>query len=163
MMQSGEPLRKEVHHLLPLPHDPWRYDMARAVDPTTPFDYILKADREEDADCVTTWKLRPLTARQLAQIEDGTGSYDPDTGHVSVLQGTVVLETLRRGLAGAENFRASDDSVIEFDTENTGKKHGQTMRAPTYAFIDKIHPDDRRELCNAITEQTRLTEADRGN
>jgi hypothetical protein len=137
--------------------------MARAVDPTTSFDYILKADREEDADCVTTWKLRPLTARQLAQIEDGTGSYDPDTGHVAVRQGTVVLETLRSGLAGVDNFLDSGDTAIEFVTENTGKRHGVNVLVPTYAFLDKIHPDDRRELCNAITEQTRLTEADRGN
>jgi len=161
MMRLGGDPAWEIHH--PLPRDPWRYDMARAIDPTVAFDYVLSADREEDADCVTTWKLRPLTARQLAQIEDGTGSYDPDTGQVAVRQGTVVLETLRNGIAGVENFLGSDDAEVEFATENVGKKYGVTIRVPTYAFLDKIHPDDRRELCNAITEQTRLSEADRGN
>ena len=146
--------------------------MPIAVDPQKPFDFILSCDRDEagapkdDASAesiserrVTRFKLKPLTVQEATSVEDGVAAWDTASGKVDVRQGTQTLTILRLGLVGWEDFYDAAGNPVPFTVANNGKTKGQV----TNATLDRLAPSWRREIAEAIMEQTRLTEDERGN
>lgn len=119
--------------------------MAIAIDPTKPFKYVLPRERGKPG--ATTWLLRCLTAGEDAAIQDEM--IDPETGKIRIRPGTGALNVLRVGLVGAEDLVDDAGNAVAFRAGDV--------------FIDRIAPEDRRTLANAITDRSRLTEDDRKN
>lgn len=120
--------------------------MAVAVDPNRTFDYVLKEDRELPAEQQTVFKLKVLSARELAGLEDSVSVMDKD-GNWQVKVGTKVLEILRLGLKGWKNLWRTSEITEPF------KGIGDES-------LDLLRPEWRRELADAITEQTNLSEGE---
>lgn len=121
--------------------------MAIAVDPNRTFDYVLKGDRKLPVEQQTVFKLKVLSAKELARLEDNISLMDLN-GVMQVKSGSIILETLRIGLRGWDTFHDKNGNLIEF-RDNNGK--------PRDDNFDLLRPEWRRELANAITEQTKLS------
>lgn len=124
--------------------------MARAIDPRKTFDYVLRRDRAlpEDAPDRTVWKLRPLTASELATIKDNAITY-VERGEAGREMRLHSASSRRRvlllGLNGWEKF-PGEDGPVKF----VGTRNGTAIEA-TDADLDRIPDEDRDELANAIT------------
>jgi len=129
--------------------------MVRAVDPRSTWDYVLLAERELPPEERTTFRLRPLTAREQAQVEDTALTTGPDGRVYSLNTGTHALTILRLGLVGWEGFADEDGRPVPFAKNGSG--------TVSEACLDAIPSRVRHELANAITEQTKVSEGDRGN
>lgn len=123
--------------------------MAIAVDPNRTFDYILKEDRDLPAEQQTVFKLKVLSARELARLEDSVSVMDKD-GNWQVKVGTKALEILSCGIKGWENLRNRAGIFIPFSGIMDNN-------------FDLLRPEWRRELADAITEQANLSEDERKN
>lgn len=123
--------------------------MPIAVDPEKTFDYILKRERSLPIEQQTIFHLKVLTARELAGIEDNVSRINTADGSMTVKTGSTILDTLKKGLRGWENFKDAQGNAVLY-RENNG--------VPRDDNFDRLLPADRRELANAITEQNRLTE-----
>jgi hypothetical protein len=121
--------------------------MVVAVDPQAPFNYILEEDRESEAP--TVFKLKALSARELARIEDGV-RLDLQRQEMTLRSGSKPLDILAAGLVGWENLKDAQGKEVPF-------------KAGDLACLDYLLPRWRGELANAITEQTRLPEAEAKN
>lgn len=132
--------------------------MAIAIDPTKPFKYVLREDR--DAERPTTWMLKPLTVGEQSRIQDAVAVYDRATEHVAVRSGTQDLEVLRLGLVGVEEFYDIDGNAVPFD-DRMDKRLNRSI--VTDAFLSRLRATWRVEIANAITEAAALTETDRKN
>lgn len=133
--------------------------------PGATWEYVLKADRDAEPNDRPSYTLKTLSARELATIDDGSVSMNQDRpGHIQANQGSVVLDTLRMGLVGWQRHKAYDPSgkIVEvpFDAVSQGRRRGEERFVITDTCLDSLHPQDRIELCNAITEQTKLSEPD---
>lgn len=128
--------------------------MARAIDPRSTFEYVLKADRELPADSPdrTVWILRRLTAADEAWLQDQIRA-DAGTMELRITSGTIALETLRRGLVGASNFRDPAGDEVPAVTEK-----GRVADR----YLDRIDAADRNELCDAISGASRMDAATAG-
>ena len=122
--------------------------MSRAINPTRPFEYITKADRElEGGDTSrTVWRLRGLTMREHQEIQDGAAVHDD--GQMKLLSGSVTVATLQLGVLGVDNFLDDDGAAVEFEQE-PHPVHTQ-RKVASRGFLGQIHPDDRTELAEAI-------------
>ncbi len=118
--------------------------MAVAIDPNTTFDYVLKEDRKLPREQQTVFKLKVLSARELARIEDNIAVFDKE-GNQAVRMGTKVIEILSAGLRGWENLRDRNGGVITYSEHREDR-------------FDLLRPGWRRELADAITEQAGLSE-----
>ena len=143
--------------------------MPIAVDPNRTWNYVLECDRpktpaEGEAptppSSPTTWKLKPLTCREHARLQDGIASVDRTIGVVNVASGTNALEACRMGLVGVENFFDSNGAPVKF-LHKFDKTYGRDF--VTYDFLDCLRPEWRDELAKAITERSEITEADAKN
>lgn len=123
--------------------------MAIAVDPNRTFDYVLKEDRDLPPEQQTVFKLKVLSARELARLEDSVSVMDKD-GNWQVKVGTKTLEILSCGLRRWDNFRDRNGNLITF----VGSMDDN---------FDRLRPEWRRELADAITEQANLSEDERKN
>jgi len=137
--------------------------MARSIDPRDTFEFILKADRSlEDTDPnKTVWILRALTPAEEARLQDQVAFSSSDGGQIGYRSGSVLLDTLRLGVVGWRNFRDADGDEIEVRRKKVGSVNGNRDELHDDC-IARIHPDDRRELSNAITAGGRLTEEEVG-
>jgi len=130
-----------------------------------PFKYVLRCDRALNKDMQTSFLLRRLSAEENAQIEDAirysstASSVAGNDPEVTVVQspGSTVLEILRVGLKGWENFLDEDHNPIAFTAPS-----GMDSTCPM-SNIDKIHPDHRHELARAIEEGNTISEEDSKN
>lgn len=129
--------------------------MVFAIDPSQPFDYVLKCDRELPHEEQTVWELKPLDVREAAQIEDGAVLFNSDGQEAKVASGSTTIKILQLGLKGVRNFRNRDGSEVQFTTAKKGTVVSDT-------FLSRIGPEHRRELANAITEAAHLSEDERG-
>ncbi|MDA8122246.1 MAG: hypothetical protein M0Z38_06745 [Deltaproteobacteria bacterium] len=127
--------------------------MPIAIDPTKVIEYVLLCDRDLPPEEQTMFELKVLTARELAKIEDGSARADV-SGNIEFRSGTQVINILNVGLKGWRNFKDAQGREVPF-RENNG--------APRPENWDYLTPDWRRELANAVTEQTRVTETERKN
>lgn len=122
--------------------------MAIAINPTQTFDYVLRADRELPAEEQTVWKLRGLSHRERAQVEDNLATQGGD-GQLSFRIGSQRLEILKAGLLGFENFLDAEGRPVPFDRQGAAV-HDRTL--------DRIAEADATELANAITARNSLSE-----
>lgn len=142
--------------------------MVLAIDPKKTFDYVLEVDRKQpcqckgkEKDCIdckgtgkkdtpkdkqTIFKLKVLTSRELARIQDNI-TVNIGSGDVALRGGQKVLDILTLGVVDWENFKNEKGQEVEFKKEDGN-----------YENWDYLVPDDRRELADAITEQNRMTE-----
>ena len=131
--------------------------MPTPINPRERYPYVLKRERSLPVEGQTRFFLRPLTCEELASLEDNSVRFNVQTDEMRVQSGTTLIRTLQLGLVGWENFGGAEFKV----TTIGGTK---TVRTEvTKECLDLLSPADRRELANAITEQNRLTEDDRGN
>jgi len=134
--------------------------MPIAVDPRQPWDYVLKAERNNETP--TKFHLRPLTCGELATVEDNLAAFNAESGEARLLSGTQTLKILRMGLVGWSDFYDAEGKPVEF--QGTRRKvAGQDVVQPDDITLDRLVPADRREIAEAITEQNRLTDTDRKN
>ena len=130
--------------------------MAIALDPTKPFDYILTEDRDKPLEDQTVFKLKVLTARELANVEDGMAALISDTGEVAIKTGSQLLKILQFGLRGWENLKDGSGNDVPYRGRGpSGEPHPETL--------DKVQPHHRRELADTITEVNRLDEEEAKN
>lgn len=127
--------------------------MPIAVDPNKSWDYVLLVDRMLPPEEQTVFNLRVLSARELAEIEDGAAKSDL-AGNIEFRGGTQTLRILSLGVTGWRNFRDAQGNEITF-RENNGKPRAENW--------DCLRPEWRKELANAVTEQNRLSEEERKN
>ena len=121
--------------------------MAIAVDPQRTIRYVLLQDAALPLPEQTTFLLKTFSARELAQIEDGSASISA-TGEQRVYTGSMRLRALEIALVGWENFKERSGLAVPFDEVNRGKN------------LDRLAPEWRREMANHVLAETRLTEAE---
>lgn len=127
--------------------------MAIAIDPNKTFEYVLLCDRELPPEEQTIFHLKALSARELAEIQDKAARADMD-GNFEFRSGSQTLRILEIGVRGWKNLRDAQGNEIAF-RENNGRPRGENW--------DLLLPEWRRELANAITEQNRISGAERKN
>lgn len=144
--------------------------MPLAIDPHSTFEYVLECDRDEDGRPLpgaTVFHLRVLSARDIAEIEDNLAGFDTEGSQGLIFVGKQKLETLRRGLAGWDDFNWRDKEgkihEVPFEVKNVGSPSKGRRSFVDDSCLDYLHPDWRTELANAITEQTRMTSDQEGN
>lgn len=113
-------------------------------------EYVLETDRELPAEEQTKFFIKPLSARQNAQIQDGMRFNKTENGATIENIGTHTLEILKYGLVGWENFNDADGNPIKF-TKNMDEN------------IDKLCVEYRYELSGAIMELSNLGPAKEKN
>jgi len=123
--------------------------MAIAIEPGRIVDYVLKNDRKLPKEQQTVFKIKVLTARELAQIEDSYSTIDMD-GQFHFKTGTRTLAILDVAVTGWENLKDKKEQPIPYDKGNANR-------------WDYLRQDYRTELANFITEQTRLNEGELKN
>jgi len=136
--------------------------MPIAIDTRSSWFYVLVRERDLDEEKQTRFELRPLACGELAKIEDHLASFSAETGEARMLSGTQTLGILRAGLVGWENFPDRNGNDVSFSGTKR-KLNGVEIMQPDDSALDRLTPQDRRELAQAIAEQTRLTEEQRGN
>lgn len=123
--------------------------MPIAIDPKKTWTYVLECDRALPASQQTRWKLKALTVAEHARIADGASSFHRETGTIRIAQGTEVLETLRAGLVGCENFIDAAGLLVQFNQSDE--------------FLSRLRPEWRAELAAAIKDHNTLDADDRKN
>src|SRR5512139_1751638 len=107
--------------------------MARAVDPSRAFDYVLEEDRKLEKDEQTIFHLKVLSARELAQLEDAMSTVKLGTeGTMQINSGSHVLKVLDMGVVGWDNLKGENGNLIAFDKKDQKR-------------WDYLRPDWRRE------------------
>ena len=134
--------------------------MAIAVNPKDNVEYVLEEDRGKPQEEQTVFTLKNLTASELAKLEDSLTDYSlktkatggkelsPEDIKMSLNMGSQTLRILRMGLTGWKNFKDGNGKAISF------MKQGEVPREQNW---DRLRPEWRREIADAITEQTKLT------
>lgn len=135
--------------------------MVIALDPESTFEYVLRDDRKLPDEQQTVWLLRPMTAREYAEIENRSMRMDSKTNEAIFSSGTTTLSILKAGLAGVRNLVNDRGEPVPFATKVNGRNGNREEVRDE--FLDKIHPRHLKELANAITERGQLTEEDREN
>lgn len=128
--------------------------MPIALDPKATFEYILECDRGLPEEQRTVFQLRGLTVAEEARIEDSLMETSGG-GSFALRSGSQKVTILRLGLCGWRNFRDAQGQEIAFERVKGNPQH------VTDACLDRLAPDWRTELCNAITERGRLTRAEK--
>lgn len=136
--------------------------MPIAIDPREPYEYVLECDRDLPDDEQTRWKLKVLTLGELASLEDSLFRLDPESGEARLLTGSHATKILKIGLLGWSGFRDANGDDVPFRTRTVGRATGKREEV-TDECLERLHPDWRRELANAITEQARPTQGERKN
>lgn len=136
--------------------------MPIAIDPREPYEYVLECDRKLPDDEQTKFVLKVLTLGELANLEDSLFRMDPGSGEAKLMTGSHAIKILKLGLRGWRNFNDANQQPVEFETRRTGTSAGPRDEV-TDSCLERLHPDWRRELANAITSQAKLNEEERKN
>jgi hypothetical protein len=118
-----------------------------AVTPQGNFEYILEADKGEDAniDFITTFKCRKLSSVELSRASD-------------LLYRQQLHDYMRyvltHGLRGWDNYKTVEGNDIPFETSN--------LKHPSNKTLDSIPYDHLVELVRAITERSQSSNEDKG-
>lgn len=104
-------------------------------------DYILESERQLDKSQQTIFKIKPLSAKQYAKIQDSMRFHRKEDGEQNIENlGTYTYEVLIYGLAGWENFLDQEGNQVKFNSKSYDEN------------IDCLPLDIRFELANAIME-----------
>lgn len=117
--------------------------------------FQLQCDRKPDGTLdptATVWILRTLSATADARVRDAlatvilprAGDATDAPQRAQFNSGSQMLEILREGLAGVENFFYADGTPVPFEARNLSN------------FLTALSPEHRIELANAITERTQV-------
>lgn len=125
------------------------------IDVNREIRYVLKSERELEAEAQSVFLLKCLSATEAAELEDRNATVDMKSNMMLMSNASIALDVLRRGLKGWENVRNSDGELVEFRTDNKGRVRNDVL--------DMIPPAIRRELANAITTGNTVDEGDEKN
>lgn len=120
--------------------------MITGIDTGLAQDYISKFDNSEPK---TVWKIGVLSAHAFAYV--GSKISDPTKS----LDG--MIEIVRFGLHGFENFKDKEGKDVKFTTQNK-ELHSQTFNIVSDNIISIIPVDIIIELGGKILEITKLSE-----
>jgi hypothetical protein len=120
---------------------------------------VLKCDRELPAESQTVFEIKYLTYDEQVRIEDATvtarvSSKDEEAREMNFRSGSVERMTIHAGLVGWRNFKDANGEDVRFERRGNQVKN---------ECLDRLHPDWRTELCNAITDMNTVTEGERKN
>lgn len=124
----------------------------KAIDAKLRVRYVCESDRALPESERTTWCLRPLTSRESQRIHDATTHVNARTQEITIRSDLLVLEHLRFGVVGVENFGAP------FAQQNDGG-----VLVASDSFLDAIPREARHELSGAISALTSIPETDAKN
>lgn len=127
--------------------------MPIALNPRQEFEYVLECDRQLPVEQQTVFVLRGLTVSEQADLEDRLAVLRG--GDIAMQSGTQKVTILRLGLVGWRNFRTADETEVLFEAVKGHPRH------VTDGCLDRLDPEWRTELCNAITERGRLSRAEK--
>ena len=136
--------------------------MVIATNPVEEFIFYLSEDMALEKPKRTAWKILALNVSQRSKLEDGRamGTMD-DAGELTgfaIRSGSVVLECIRAGLRGVENFNDADGSEVPYEqAKKMMNVLGKNVLPPSDDFLDRIAPRHRQEIANAIELNTRVT------
>lgn len=122
--------------------------MAIAVDPNKIVPYVLKEDRHLPPDQQTIWKTKILTARQHAHLQDYAVQANSTDSSMFVKSGSTVLETIKMGLYGWENFKDENGKEVEWRIKDG---------IPLDENFDRMQPRWRQEISKFISERNTLS------
>jgi len=129
--------------------------MVIARDPGQSVDYVLEEDRSLDPKDQTRFKIKFLTNRQRAEIEDNIGKMNKD-GSYELRAGSYPMDIVKLGLMGWEGFKNENGEDVPFTkTSGTDKASEKSL--------DYLRPAWITELANAITEKNTITEDEQKN
>lgn len=140
--------------------------MARALNPDREIGFVLKEDRELAPAEQTVWYFRTLSAADHARIQDAAVLVEQDAPQkgfrnattatrTRILSGSQPLEVLLAGLVRVDNFLDDQGRAIPYPGD--GKKEAKL------AFLSRLKPAWRREIADAISGETELSEEEEGN
>ena len=131
----------------------------RAVSTSEEHPYVCEKDRDLDKKDQTTFYLRVLSIKQRVSLENSVTHLDGKTNKMAVNAGSTALDTLRFGLVGWDNLLDAERNEVLFKTE-VSRVH--RIEVPTDVTLSKLPAAVRRELANAIDQETFLTAEDVG-
>lgn len=118
------------------------------IDPEAEHIYIPKRARELPVEKQPKFKLKVMSAREAADIQNKTVSVLTDNT-MRVMSGDIMLGALEKGVKGWENFKFPNGNDVPF-RENSGK--------PRKDAFDFLPIWLRQELANVITSGANLSE-----
>lgn len=122
-------------------------------------EYVAKCQRGEPKEDQVVWLIRPLSAKESADIQnnlfrsEGWGKQRRE----QFLTGTQVVLVLRRGLVGWKNFKYEDDTSVDWEDPNVEKTEEGRDRIMD-RNLDKIPASLRQELSDEIRGEAELGE-----
>ena len=120
--------------------------MITGVDAGVALDFVSKYDNAEPK---TIWKLSILSAYAYSRVSSKM------TDAAKYLEG--MIDVVRFGLSGFDNFKNKNGDIIKFDTQPY-EISSQTYRVITNSIINQIPIDVIVELATKILDMTKLTE-----
>jgi hypothetical protein len=138
--------------------------MAIAITPQERRTYVLVRERQLPAAQQTTYFFRALP--YTLRVEFGirfAGMERSDPGRVSGDAREIaemVTRAVRFMLVGAEGLRDDAGATVPFEHELDTSLGGQPLQVPTWAFLERIPPNDRDELGTEALRVQRLGPAD---
>jgi hypothetical protein len=124
-------------------------------------EYVADCQRGEPKEDQVIWLLRPLTAKEAADIQnrlfqsEGWGKNRRE----QFLTGTQVILVLRKGLVGFKNFKYEDGAEVGWEDPNIEKTEEGRDRIMD-RNLDKIPASIRQELSDQIRGEAELGEAE---
>lgn len=128
--------------------------MPLAIDPMGTKEYVLKREQKKPADNQTRFKLKNLTARERAFIDDNMSQFTAD-GRVLLNSNLTAIRALECGLVGWENFKDAKGNQIQFIKEPPKDWDAKKVFTMPWDYLSR---EDRQELADAIKEMGQLTE-----
>lgn len=123
-----------------------------ALTPKERFSYVLECDRNLPEDEQTVFELRPLSIAEETKVQDAL--FGGGDAGMTMRTGTGQLMRLRFGLVGCKNLLDASGSEVPFETSKGSPRH------VTDAFLERLGPDARAELSDAIAERGEVSEAE---
>lgn len=77
------------------------------------FDYIIEEEKDVDVEKQTIFKLKKLSARQMAILQS-SGNFSKEDGAL-LNPITFALEACKSGIAGWDNFKDGDGNLVKFN------------------------------------------------
>jgi len=130
-----------------------------AIDPDQTHQYVPKIARDWPVEDQPVFILKALKAKDAARLEDGMADAvinkkENDNTTMRIYSGTAVINALKTGLVGWQNFKDVNGNDVIW-RENNG--------VPRSENFDCIPAQIRKELAEAITEGNFLTEQEEKN
>lgn len=141
--------------------------MIRGIDLVTTTRYTLKRDPDKDTPDASVFLLGAIDSRVMARIRDASTNIVYNKNDDATITSNVNVNDMRfrtcmYGLRGWEKFADTAGKPLEFRTLK------EMIGGIDYQYVDpeilrQVHPEDLRELADAIMEMNDVTVADAKN